>query len=333
MNAATTIPTPSAAEVSAVVVDPKERELPETEAERLGQDEGPRHGPSEAKGLLLEKTGGGIGGQSEIPEEQEEEKEEQREESETLRILHASVVDPYDPHVPNDYLAYRERKKADRVREEMEREAVKQLEIQRRMRERIEEERRKADESGDLDRIVESRVGRGMGVGVGEGMLHGGVGRGRGRGRGGVQNLPAWLVKRQQEEREKASATSTSGELSRVAVPGEGQFNDAGEERTLLEEFGPNFFGRLVVLGNMVPPGRVDHDLPAEVKEECVEACGPVVSVRVRDAALPRNPEVRVFVLFEREDHAARASSLFHGRNFGDRRITARLATKADVVE
>ena len=31
MNAATTIPTPSAAEVSAVVVDPKERELPETE--------------------------------------------------------------------------------------------------------------------------------------------------------------------------------------------------------------------------------------------------------------------------------------------------------------
>ena len=62
-------------------------------------------------------------------------------------------------------------------------------------RKRIEEERREAEEAGDIDRIVESRA-----ASVAASL--GGAGRGRGRGRG-TSNLPAWLVKKQQEENEK----------------------------------------------------------------------------------------------------------------------------------
>lgn len=121
----------------------------------------------------------------------------QNQEPEWLRQLHASVQpqDRYDPLVPNDYLAYRERQAHEQEQTRMERAAKEQLEVQRRVRERIEEERRAAEEAGDLDRIVESRAAS-VAASVG------GAGRGRGRGRG-TSNLPAWLVKKQQEENEK----------------------------------------------------------------------------------------------------------------------------------
>lgn len=121
----------------------------------------------------------------------------QNQEPEWLRELHASVQpqDRYDPLVPNDYLAFRERQAHELEQIRMERAAKEQLEVQRRVRERIEEERRAAEEAGDLDRIVESRA-------VSVAASVGGAGRGRGRGRG-TSNLPAWLVKKQQEENEK----------------------------------------------------------------------------------------------------------------------------------
>ena len=121
----------------------------------------------------------------------------QNQEPEWLRQLHASVQpqDRYDPLVPNDYLAFRERQAHEQEQIRMERAAKEQLEVQRRVRERIEEERRAAEEAGDLDRIVESRA-------VSVAASVGGAGRGRGRGRG-TSNLPAWLVKKQQEENEK----------------------------------------------------------------------------------------------------------------------------------
>ena len=123
----------------------------------------------------------------------------QNQEPEWLRELHASVQpqDRYDPLVPNDYLAFRERQAHEQEQIRMERAAKEQLEVQRRVRERIEEERRAAEEAGDLDRIVESRA-----VSVAASVV-GGAGRGRGRGRGTSKNLPAWLVKKQQEENEK----------------------------------------------------------------------------------------------------------------------------------
>ena len=120
-------------------------------------------------------------------------------EPESLRLLHASVTHPYDPHFPNDYLEVRERKKTEQVRKDMQRTALQRLDQQEKMRKKIEEERKKILESGDFNKIVESQTGEGS---------SGGAGRGRGRGRG-VANLPAWLVKKQQEQKEAAGQFET----------------------------------------------------------------------------------------------------------------------------
>lgn len=155
-----------------------------------------------------------------------------------LRQLHASVTpeQTYNPHFPNDYLAYRERKKTERLRKDLEREARERLEKQEMLRKRIEEERRKIEESGDLEKIVESRLGGGQDV-----M---GAGRGRGRGRG-VNNLPAWLIQKRQEMKdanmggkstdagmgeEVAAEERNTAELREnrpSVVDSDGQFDDA----------------------------------------------------------------------------------------------------------
>ena len=121
-------------------------------------------------------------------------------EPESLRLLHASVTHPYDPHFPNDYLEVRERKKTEQVRKDMQRTALQRLDQQEKMRKKIEEERKKILESGDFNKIVESQTREGT---------SGGAGRGRGR---GVANLPAWLVKKQQEQKE-AEKQKTDGQF------------------------------------------------------------------------------------------------------------------------
>ena len=123
-------------------------------------------------------------------------------EPESLRLLHASVTHLYDPHFPNDYLEVRERKKTEQVRKDMQRTALQRLDQQEKMRKKIEEERKKILESGDFNKIVKSQTGEGS---------SGGAGRGRGRGRG-VANLPAWLVKKQQEQKE-AEKQKTDGQF------------------------------------------------------------------------------------------------------------------------
>ena len=142
-------------------------------------------------------------------------------EPESLRLLHASVTDPYDPHRPNDYLAYRERKKTEQARKDLQRSALRRLDAQEKMRKKIEEERRELLASGDLDKIVDSRVDEEFSAasnGDGAAVLSG---RGRGRGRG-VANLPAWLVKKQQEQK-KAKAQQSE------TAPADGQFDDSTE--------------------------------------------------------------------------------------------------------
>ena len=116
-------------------------------------------------------------------------------EPEAMRLLHASVTQPYDPYCPNDYLAYRERKKMEQIRKDMQASALQRLEQQEMLRKKIEEERTKLIESGDFSKIVEKSRGDREGVVVG-----GGTGNGRGR---GVTNLPAWLVKKQDEQKEE----------------------------------------------------------------------------------------------------------------------------------
>lgn len=116
-------------------------------------------------------------------------------EPEAMRLLHARLTQPYDPYCPNDYLAYRERKKMEQIRKDMQASALQRLEQQEMLRKKVEEERKKLLESGDFSKIVEKSRGDREGVAVG-----GGKGNGRGR---GVTNLPAWLVKKQDEQKEE----------------------------------------------------------------------------------------------------------------------------------
>jgi hypothetical protein len=125
---------------------------------------------------------------------QQHEQEEEYKEPQHLTDLHASVrsADMYHPMMPNDYLAYKQRKENELLQANLEKQAQITLEMQRKLREQIEEERRKALDSGDVNKIIESRLAKPM-----EKAVTNGIGRGRGR---GLSNLPAWLVKKQQEE-------------------------------------------------------------------------------------------------------------------------------------
>ena len=119
-----------------------------------------------------------------------------------LTDLHASIrlADLYTPMMPNDYLAYRQRKENDMMNANLQKQAEKTLEMQKKLRDQIEDERQKAIDSGDVGKIIESRLKNVMdGVGLG------GMGRGRGRGRG-LNNLPAWLVKKQQEQKSRTKS-------------------------------------------------------------------------------------------------------------------------------
>jgi hypothetical protein len=131
-------------------------------------------------------------------------------EPEAMRLLHASVTQPYDPFCPNDYLAYRERKKMEQIRKDMQASALQRLEQQEMLRKKVEEERKKLLESGDFSKIVEKSRGDREGAAVGRG-----VGKGRGR---GVTNLPAWLVKKQDEQKEEMDRSA--GHID------DGQFDD-----------------------------------------------------------------------------------------------------------
>lgn len=201
-------------------------------------------------------------------------------EPEEIRQLHASVKDPYDPYVPNDLLAFRERKAAEEERLQLERAARETLERQQRLREKVERERQELQAKGNVSDIVQHRVKTAMG-------------RGRGR---GMTNLPAWVVKQQTEQLGQTPSSSV---------------NDSDI--------------RTVILSNLTAPGDVDDDLADDVKDECEEQCGPVENIIVKDANPPLQPEVQVWVRFEKKADADKATRLFEGRKFGQRRITAML--------
>ena len=134
-------------------------------------------------------------------EEQQYEEPYLENEPESIRLLHASVTpqNAYNPHCPNDYLAAIERKKTERIQKELQQRALERLDQQEKLRKKIEEERRKIESSGDVNKIMESRMMMGGSDGTNSAGVGGG-GRGRGR---RVQNLPAWLVKKQQEEEQQ----------------------------------------------------------------------------------------------------------------------------------
>ncbi len=232
-------------------------------------------------------------------------KNEEYTESKVLQKLHSSVhpYEMYDPIEPNDYLTYRQNKENELIRRDLQRQAMKTLELQQQLREHIEEERKKVLESGDVNKIIESRISSKSGLEI---TSSGGIGRGRGRGRG-LNNLPAWLVNKQKEKERQKQNESNDEQVQKS------QFDDSVDENI--------DSGFTVVLTNMVGPGEVDDELQDEVKEECEMKCGKVITVRIDD----KRDEVKVFVTFQNKDDAIKAPDIFHGRMFGQRQISALL--------
>lgn len=230
-------------------------------------------------------------------------------EPESIRLLHESVTpaNAYNPHFPNDYLAHLERKKTERIQRELQHSALQRVEQQERLRKKIEEERKKIESSGDLNKIVEMRAGIG-----GENTTGlGGAGRGRGRGRG-VQNLPAWLVKKQQEQQRAAEESS----LSNAPIVPIGQFGDADDD--------DDDENCVITLFNMVAPGEIDEHLATDIREECEEQSLKVVDIKIFDAS-STSDFVRADITFANGMAARDAVRLFNGRKFGDRQVTAEI--------
>lgn len=230
-------------------------------------------------------------------------------EPESIRLLHASVSpsNAYNPHFPNDYLAHLERKKTERIQKELQQSALQRLDQQEKLRKKIEEERRKIENSGDVNKIVE------MHAGLGGGNLIGGAGRGRGRGRG-AQNLPAWLVKKQQEQQRAAEQSSSS---SNAPTTVKGQFGDAEDDIADDENCA-------ITLFNVVAPGEIDEHLETEIREECEEQSLKVVDIKIFDASSTCQ-FVRADISFATGAAARDAVRLFNGRKFGERQITAKI--------
>jgi splicing factor 45 len=131
-------------------------------------------------------------------------------ESEAMRQLHASVVDVYDPHVPNDLLVYWDRKAMEKQRIELEREAQETLQRQEHLRQQLEQERESLAKSGNFGDIVQHYTQTSMGLG-------------RGR---GVSNLPAWLVQKQRvglgsSETSRRPSCHCTVILSNLTLPGD----------------------------------------------------------------------------------------------------------------
>lgn len=231
-------------------------------------------------------------------------------EPESIRILHESVTpaNAYNPHFPNDYLAHLERKKTERIQKELQQSALQRLEQQEKLRKKIEEERRKIESSGDVNKIVEMRTA-GLGGENTSGMD--GAGRGRGRGRG-VQNLPAWLVKKQQEQQRAAEEESSPNNALIV----QGQFGDADDDDA--DE------NCAIALFNVVAPGEIDEHLATDIKEECEEQSLKVIDVKIFDASSTCD-FVRADITFANGTAARDAVRLFNGRKFGDRHVLAKI--------
>jgi len=247
--------------------------------------------------------------QKEEKEEKEEETTNTKEqdfytESKALQNLHSSLLQQsssiklYDPLKPNDYLAYRQSKENELIRANLEKQAKKTLEMQKRLRDQISKERKLAEATGDVDTIIKSRVTATTIINNNSNNTSTTSGVGRGR---GMSNLPAWLIKKQQQQQDKLGETSAKNTTVKDTKK-----------------------GYTVVLNNMVGPGEVDNALSNEVKEECELQCGEVLRVTVNDAN-DEYKEVRVFVTFQNAAHAKKAASVFNGRVFGNRKITSQL--------
>jgi hypothetical protein len=97
------------------------------------------------------------------------------------------VEDLYDPAIPNDLLQYRERQAAIRHRQRLQAQQAQALADQEALRQQAIATRQALIQAGQLDVVVAQE----------NAAL---ASRGRGR---GISNLPAWMIKKQQEEQKQ----------------------------------------------------------------------------------------------------------------------------------
>jgi hypothetical protein len=103
---------------------------------------------------------------TDIPEPEDVDEGEPYLENDLRQLHELAKTDPrpYNPHTPNDYLAYRDQKKTEAVRKDLQAAALAKLQAHEALRQKVQEERRRIELSGDVDKIAESRgMGRGRG--------------------------------------------------------------------------------------------------------------------------------------------------------------------------
>ncbi|GFQ08234.1 DNA-damage-repair/toleration protein drt111 chloroplastic [Phtheirospermum japonicum] len=265
----------------------------------------------------------------------------------------SSVADEYDPARPNDYEDYRRERKRKQAEAEVRRELE---ERERREREREEREKRERERDRDRDRDRELNISGeeawrrraamsgGGGGGAprspsppppgnsgGEGFSiskseSGGLGLGAEGKMTAAQRMMAKMGWKQGQGLGKQEQGITTPLVAKKTDKRGGVIVNASESSKKVKSV--SFNGtptRVVLLRNMVGPGEVDDDLEGEVAEECSKF-GTVTRVLIFEITEPNFPHdeaVRIFIQFERAEHATKALIELEGRFFGGRIVRA----------
>eukprot|EP01038_Epipyxis_sp_PR26KG_P005747 gene5747-7936_t len=242
---------------------------------------------------------------------------------------------PYDPSRPNDYISWCEERLQMKRTKILDEENKKRMEEIQKANSELEEQRREAAKTGDIQKLQATLTNTGMG-------------RGRGR---GLVNLPAWMTANKDvnlntnnpnidstdtipplgstiisnlsnDDNTKNSITSNSSRIDVFLPPPAASNAGIGMKRK------PGLFSKpsnVLLLKNMVSADEVDDMLADETTSECAKY-GPVslcLVYEVLDPNCPEEEKVRFFVQFESQGSAVKAYRDMNGRFFGGRQISA----------